>query len=62
MYKQALLSVLKFLLVRASIFLVGCAGLSGDSVQNEAGQPFNAEQLPCSREVAKVLCRDCGAT
>ncbi len=49
MSKQVLLS----LMVGASFILVGCAGLSGDSVQNEAGQPFNVEQLPAQEELPK---------
>jgi hypothetical protein len=49
MSKQVLLS----LMVGASFILVGCAGLSGNSVQNEAGQPFNAEQLPAQEELPK---------
>lgn len=49
MWKQAPL----VLILSAILFLVGCAGLSGDSVQNEAGQPFNAEQLPAQEELPK---------
>lgn len=49
MCKQALLSML----VGTALFLVGCASLSGDSVQNEAGQPFNAEQLPAQEDLPK---------
>ena len=49
MCKQVLLS----LLVGTSLIMVGCAGLSGDSVQNEAGQPFHAEQLPVQEELPK---------
>ena len=42
-----------FLILSTILILVGCAGLSGDSVQNEAGQPFNAEQLPAQEELPK---------
>ena len=49
MLKQATL----FLIFSATLFLVGCAGLSGDSVQNEVGQPFNADQLPAQDELPK---------
>lgn len=49
MWKRAPL----FLILSAILILVGCAGLSGDSVQNEAGQPFNAEQLPAQEELPK---------
>jgi len=49
MWKRAPL----FLILSTILILVGCAGLSGDSVQNEAGQPFNAEQLPAQEELPK---------
>ena len=49
MWKRAPL----FLILSTILVLVGCAGLSGDSVQNEAGQPFNAEQLPAQEELPK---------
>ena len=49
MWKRAPL----FLILSAILILVGCAGLSGDSVQNEAGQPFNADQLPAQEELPK---------
>ena len=42
-----------FLILTVALFLGGCAGLSGDSVQNEAGQPFNADQLPAQDELPK---------
>ena len=42
-----------FLILSTILVLVGCAGLSGDSVQNEAGQPFNADQLPAQEELPK---------
>jgi hypothetical protein len=35
------------------LFLTGCAGLGGDSVQNEAGQPFNPDLLPAQEELPK---------
>ena len=49
MWKRAPL----FLILSTILILVGCAGLSGDSVQNEAGQPFNADQLPAQEELPK---------
>ncbi|WP_068321778.1 DUF3047 domain-containing protein [Polynucleobacter yangtzensis] len=49
MWKRAPL----FLILSTILILVGCAGLSGDSVQNEAGQPFNTEQLPAQEELPK---------
>ena len=49
MWKRAPL----FFILSAILILVGCAGLSGDSVQNEAGQPFNADQLPAQEELPK---------
>ena len=49
MWKRAPL----FLILSTILILVGCAGLSGDSVQNEAGQPFNAEKLPAQEELPK---------
>ncbi|MBU3624831.1 DUF3047 domain-containing protein [Polynucleobacter sp. JS-Safj-400b-B2] len=39
--------------VGTTLFLGGCAGLSSESVQNEAGQPFNADQLPAQDELPK---------
>ncbi|MBU3603755.1 DUF3047 domain-containing protein [Polynucleobacter sp. AP-Kaivos-20-H2] len=42
-----------FLIISSVLFLAGCAGLSGNSVQNEAGQPFNADQLPAQEELPK---------
>ena len=42
-----------FFIVIPVILLSGCAGLSGDSVQNEAGQPFNADLLPAQDELPK---------
>ncbi len=41
------------LIISAALFLAGCAGLSGDSVQNEAGQAFNVNQLPAQEELPK---------
>ncbi len=40
-------------ILSAVLFLSGCAGLSGDSVQNEAAQGFNADQLPALEELPK---------
>ncbi|MBU3541079.1 DUF3047 domain-containing protein [Polynucleobacter sp. UB-Tiil-W10] len=42
-----------FLIISTVLFMAGCAGLSGDSVQNEAGQSFNADQLPAQEELPK---------
>ena len=42
-----------FLIFSTTLFLVGCAGLTSDSVQNEAGQPFNADQLQAQDELPK---------
>ncbi len=33
--------------------LVGCAGFTGDSVQNESGQAFNVDQLPAQEDLPK---------
>jgi len=41
------------LIISAALFLAGCAGLSGDSVQNEAGQALNVNQLPAQEELPK---------
>jgi hypothetical protein len=49
MFKQDSL----LLIICTALLLGGCAGLSGDSVQNEAGQAFNADQLPAQEELPK---------
>jgi hypothetical protein len=49
MLKQVFL----LLITSTVLFLTGCAGLGGDSVQNEAGQAFNADQLPAQEELPK---------
>ncbi len=49
MWKRAPL----FLILSTILILVGCAGFSGDSVQNEAGKPFNTDQLPAQEELPK---------
>ena len=49
MFKQAL----SLFILGVVIFLTGCAGLSGESVQNEAGQAFNVDQLPAQEELPK---------
>jgi hypothetical protein len=36
-----------------TVFLVGCAGLTGNSIENEAGQAFNADQLPAQEDLPK---------
>ena len=41
------------LIISTPLFLAGCAGLSSDSVQNEAGQTFNMEQLPAQEDLPK---------
>ena len=42
------------LLVLCAVFaLAGCAGFSGDSIQNESGQAFNVDQLPAQDELPK---------
>lgn len=42
-----------FLLISAALVLAGCAGMGGNSVQNEAGQAFNVDQLPAQEELPK---------
>jgi len=49
MLKQAFL----LLATVASLFLAGCAGFSGDSVQNESGQTFDVAKLPAQEELPK---------
>jgi hypothetical protein len=41
------------LLTAIAISLAGCAGLTGNSIENEAGQPFNADQLPAQEDLPK---------
>ena len=41
------------LLTAASICLAGCAGFTGNSVENEAGQAFNVDQLPAQEDLPK---------
>lgn len=41
------------LLTAVTLFLGGCAGLTGNSVENEAGQAFNVEQLPAQEDLPK---------
>jgi len=41
------------LLTTIAISLVGCAGLTGNSIENEAGQAFNADQLPAQEDLPK---------
>ena len=41
------------LLTTIVISLAGCAGLTGNSIENEAGQPFNADQLPAQEDLPK---------
>ncbi|QWE15956.1 DUF3047 domain-containing protein [Polynucleobacter sp. AP-Nino-20-G2] len=39
--------------ISSSILLVACAGFTGQSLENEAGQPFNVDQLPAQEELPK---------
>ena len=41
------------LLTAVSICLAGCAGFTGNSVENEAGQAFNVDQLPAQEDLPK---------
>ncbi|MBU3620756.1 DUF3047 domain-containing protein [Polynucleobacter sp. CS-Odin-A6] len=41
------------LLTATTLFLGGCAGLTGNSFENEAGQAFNADQLPAQEDLPK---------
>jgi hypothetical protein len=41
------------LLTAASICLAGCAGFTGNSIENEAGQAFNVDQLPAQADLPK---------
>ncbi len=41
------------LLTAIATLLAGCAGLTGNSVENEAGQAFNADQLPTQEDLPK---------
>ena len=41
------------LLTVIAISLVGCAGLTGNSIENEAGQAFNADLLPAQEDLPK---------
>ena len=36
-----------------TIFLVGCASFTGNSIENESGQALNLEQLPAQEELPK---------
>jgi len=49
MFKQVYL----LLITSTALFLAGCAGLGGDSVQNDVGQAFNADQLPAQEDLPK---------
>ena len=49
MYKRAL----SLFALLALLALTGCAGFSGDSIQNESGQPLNVGQLPAQDELPK---------
>ena len=44
-------SLLLWIALAAS--LAGCAGLTGNSLENEAGQAFNADQLPAQEDLPK---------
>ncbi|QWE26101.1 DUF3047 domain-containing protein [Polynucleobacter sp. AP-Ainpum-60-G11] len=41
------------LLTALAMALAGCAGLTGNSLENEAGQAFNADQLPAQEDLPK---------
>jgi Protein of unknown function (DUF3047) len=41
------------LLTAIATVLAGCAGLTGNSIENEAGQAFNADQLPAQEDLPK---------
>ena len=41
------------LLTAVATLLVGCAGFTGNSIENEAGQAFNADQLPAQDDLPK---------
>ncbi len=41
------------LLSALACFLVGCAGFTGNSIENESGQALNLEQLPAQEELPK---------
>jgi hypothetical protein len=41
------------LLGAISLSLAGCAGLSGNSMENEVGQAFNVDQLPAQEDLPK---------
>ena len=40
-------------LTALAMALAGCAGLTGNSLENEAGQAFNADQLPAQEDLPK---------
>jgi len=44
---------LPLLLTALTISLVGCAGLTGNSIENETGQAFNADLLPAQEDLPK---------
>ncbi len=41
------------LIFSVAFFLVGCAGFTGNSIENEAGQAFSVEQLPDQEDLPK---------
>ena len=41
------------LLTAIAISLIGCAGFTGNSIENEAGQAFNVDQLPAQEDLPK---------
>ncbi|OYY11380.1 MAG: hypothetical protein B7Y67_14500, partial [Polynucleobacter sp. 35-46-11] len=41
------------LLTATAISLLGCAGFTGNSIENEAGQAFNVDQLPAQEDLPK---------
>ncbi len=43
----------RLLLSALACFLAGCAGFTGNSIENESGQALNLEQLPAQEELPK---------
>ena len=41
------------ILTAIASLLAGCAGFTGNSIENEAGQAFNADQLPAQEDLPK---------
>ncbi len=45
--------LIRYSFLSVTFFLVECAGLSSDSVQNEVGQAINLDQLPAQDKLPK---------